>query len=224
MTMDRGCGFLWRYWVARLMPMPHKQVSSAWPIQLLQLTAWARGRCTRAGHKCWVMLEIQKYSNIYGQHESNTQATGHSTVAKTGLRIPRTDAWIAPQSDSGIGICLKYIPISLVRSVQSPVRRYMLRSAYVSGVRRVASHVRSERAGQKLCTTAIMRLQDTKLVCVYLCICLFVGTFRHWGLPKPVEWRLLNDFGKDPMPLTDIVCATQPQIGAFSQYVKNNDD
>lgn len=64
MTMDRGCGFLWRYWVDRLMPMPHKQVGSAWPIQLLQLTAWARGRCTRAGHKCWVMLEIQKYSNI----------------------------------------------------------------------------------------------------------------------------------------------------------------
>lgn len=149
---------------------------------------WPHGHAADAhelgGHKCWVMLEIQKYSNIYGQHESNTQATGHSMVAKTGLRIPRTDAWIAPQSDSSIGIRLKYIPMSLVRSVQSPVRRYMLRSAYVSGVRRVASHVRNERAGQKLCTTAIMRLQDTKLVCLCVSVCLW-GLFGTGDCPSP---------------------------------------
>lgn len=213
MTMDRGCGFLWRYWVDRLMPMPHKQVGSAWPIQLLQLTAWARGRCTRAGHKCWVMLEIQKYSNIYGQHESNTQATGHSTVAKTGLRIPRTDAWIASPT-----VRLRYWYLLEIHSdiagtlgTKSGAALHAPLCVCLGRASRCVSRAQRE-SGSKIvhdCNYATARYKTCLCVAVYLCVCgdfsaLGIAQARRmapaqwfWERPNASHWHRLRDAATD---------------------------
>lgn len=206
------------------MPMPHKQVGSAWPIQLLQLTAWARGRCTRAGRAqvlshardtkilkhiwtAWV-----KYPSHWSLHGGQNRFT-NSPNWRLNSPTVRLKYWYSLEIHSDVAGAL---------GTKSGAALHAPLCVCLGRASRCVSRAQRE-SGPKIvhdCNYATARYKT----CLSVCICVFVGTFRHWGLPKPVEWRLLNDFGKDPMPLTDIVCATQPQIGAFSQCVKNNDD
>lgn len=144
---------------------------------------WPHGHAADAHESStsgWVMLEIQKYSIIYGLNESNARPLHGGQN-----RFTNSPNW---RSNSPV-VGLRYgysheihSDVAGTRSVQSPLRRYMLRSAYLAGVRRVASHVRAQ---LQLCACKIVSLCVCIWVCVYVCV--------FWGLfgcgACPCQWN-----------------------------------
>lgn len=146
-------------------------------------------------------------------------------AAKTGLRIPRTDVRIV----TGIGTRMKYIPMSLVSVSEYKVRCgitwYTLRMSPACVALCLTCTERESERGQTLCTNAIMRLQDIKLVClfacVYLCVC---GDFFGAGdcpNKKNGAWMV---WGKTQCLLLASFRDADAVFIVAQIVVKNNDD